>query len=63
MEGLSMYCVHIYTGSSTMTTTIFTPLGELRTEVELPRQFIKEIEDKVLQAFVLQVKNRKGQLT
>ena len=63
MNNVRFYSLSIYSGYSEFTARFVTSIGEIKTEIELPREFVKEIESKAIDAFMEMLKKKQNVLS
>lgn len=57
-----MKSMHVWNTDREFTTTFITPIGEVRTSVELSSEFVKKINEKAIEAFKLKLDQQKKEL-
>ena len=62
MNDIKMRSMHVWNSDREFTTTFITPIGEVKTSVELPSEFVKEINEKAIEAFRLKLAQQKKEL-
>lgn len=63
MNDIKMRSMHVWNSDREFTTTFITPIGEVKTSVELPSEFVKEINDKAIEAFRLKLAQQKREIS
>lgn len=63
MNNVRFKCLHVWYSSRIFSAHFFTPLGVIETKIELPREFVKEIESKAIDAFMEMLKEKQNVLS
>ena len=63
MNNVRFMNLHIWHSDRRFTAHFFTAIGEIKTEIELPREFVKEIESKAIDAFMVMLKEKQNELS
>lgn len=62
MNNVRFRNLHIWHSERKFTAHFYTPIGEIETKIELPREFVKEIESKAIDAFMEMLKEKQNVL-
>ena len=58
MNNVRFKSLHVWHSNRRFTARFDTSIGEIETEIELPREFVKEIESKSIDGFMVMLKER-----
>lgn len=63
MNNVRFMNLHVWHSNRRFTARFFTAIGEIETKIELPPEFVKEIESKAIDAFMVMLKEKQNVLS